>query len=303
MAISLRDFGSYTVGGRLHVVAEGTPRRIRFTRDAEYTHDPRGTFAVEQTYVQFFVPERALDRPPVVLLHGGGLHGSTWETTPDGRPGWLHHLLARGRAVHVVDAVERGRAGFAPDLWAGDPILRSLEQAWTLFRFGPADGFAARRPFPGQRFPVAALEAFARSFCPRWLGTAPQQAAGLGAVLERIGPATLICHSQGAEAAFAVQATRPDLVAALGAVEPSAFPERPESLAALPLALLQGDFLDAAAHWQQRAARWAALAAALPHARLVDVEDAAHLVAGDENDVFSAAVTTFLDDEVRPSLT
>jgi len=43
--------------------------------------------------------------------------------------------------------------------------------------------------------------------------------------------------------------------------------------------------------------------AKLPHARLVDVQDAAHMVAGDENDVFSTAVTEFLNDEVRPTLT
>jgi pimeloyl-ACP methyl ester carboxylesterase len=42
--------------------------------------------------------------------------------------------------------------------------------------------------------------------------------------------------------------------------------------------------------------------AKVPHARLVDVKDAAHMVAGDENDVFSSAVTGFLNDDVRPTL-
>lgn len=43
--------------------------------------------------------------------------------------------------------------------------------------------------------------------------------------------------------------------------------------------------------------------AKVPQARLVDVKDASHMVAGDENDVFSTAVTAFLNDEVRPNLT
>ena len=95
MSYDLRDFGSYTVGGTVAHVTQGTPREVQFTRSASYTFDPRGHFSVGQTYVQYFIPERARDTPPIVLVNGGGMHGSTWETTPDGRPGWLHLLLDR----------------------------------------------------------------------------------------------------------------------------------------------------------------------------------------------------------------
>jgi non-heme chloroperoxidase len=40
--------------------------------------------------------------------------------------------------------------------------------------------------------------------------------------------------------------------------------------------------------------------AAIPTARLVDVGDAAHMVAGDQNDVFSNAVLDFLDNDLGP---
>jgi len=40
----------------------------------------------------------------------------------------------------------------------------------------------------------------------------------------------------------------------------------------------------------------------IPGARLVDVGGAAHMVAGDQNDVFSQAVVTFLEDDIRPRL-
>ncbi len=33
----------------------------------------------------------------------------------------------------------------------------------------------------------------------------------------------------------------------------------------------------------------------VPHARYVDVKDAAHMIAGDKNDVFTDAVVEFLD--------
>ena len=40
----------------------------------------------------------------------------------------------------------------------------------------------------------------------------------------------------------------------------------------------------------------------IPGARLVDVGGAAHMVAGDQNDVFSHAVVSFLEDDIRPRL-
>ena len=48
----------------------------------------------------------------VVFMHGGGLSGSMWETTPDGRPGWSRLFLEAGHPVYVIDGVERGRAGW-----------------------------------------------------------------------------------------------------------------------------------------------------------------------------------------------
>jgi len=42
--------------------------------------------------------------------------------------------------------------------------------------------------------------------------------------------------------------------------------------------------------------------AKIPHAKLADVSDAAHMVAGDQNDAFSSAVIRFLAEDVRPRL-
>lgn len=256
MTYSLRTFGSYHAGGRVLRVSEGEPRDIEFTREASYRYDPRGHFLVGAAYVQHFVPEDARDLPPVVLVHGGGMHGAVWETTPDGRPGWLHGLLDMRREVHVVDMVERGRASFAPGHMGGEPILRSMEEAWELFRIGSASDFTARRPFPGSQFPVADFDGLAALSCPRWLSTSAMQRAALEAVLDRTGPATVICHSQGAEAVFDIEADTPDRIAALGAVEPSSSPPGARLSVPKPFAILAGDNLDVAQYWIRRAEKW-----------------------------------------------
>lgn len=258
MTLELKDFGSYFVGGRLQEVTGRAVEEIAVTAQTRYRHDPNGHRAVEGAYVQFFVPARPLDRPPVVLVHGGGLTGAMWETTPDGRPGWLHGLIARGHAVHVVDLVERGRAGWAPGLWPGEPVLRTMEEAWSLFRFGPPDGFSARRAYPGQRFPVTHLEAFARQFVPRWTSTTDLQVAALGALLERLGQATVIAHSQGAAVAARAMSSAPERVAALIALEPSGFTVPRADCP--PVRIVTGDYLDCDALWRALAAQWSDLA-------------------------------------------
>ena len=256
MSYHLSDFGSYTVSGRVHEVLTGEPRDVNFTRSASYRSDPKGHFSVEHAYVQYFVPAFRNAAPPVVLVHGGGMHGSTWETTPDGRPGWLNLLIKDGYETHVIDNVERGRAGFALNLWEGDPIARSHEEAWSLFRIGPCDTFADCTPYAGSQFPVDAFDVFARTLVPRWLSTTPLHVAALGTVLQRIGPAIVVCHSQGGEIALDALSQHPGLFAGLIAIEPSASPADLSCAVGIPQIIFAGDYLFAAEHWRERQQIW-----------------------------------------------
>lgn len=254
--MNLKAFGSYRAGGRQYTIAGAPAQRIQFTRATSYNYDPNGTYCIESAYVQYFVPAERNNLPPVVLLHGGGMSGAMWETTPDGRPGWLHGLLTCGFEVHVVDNVERGRAGWIPQLWPGEPILRPLEEAWTLFRFGDAEGFASCTAYPEQQFPVEYLENFARGFTPRWTSTTPMQVAALKSVLLRVGPAILIAHSQGAEVATTAASLSPKNVRRLVLIEPSGFAEHPQILATIPISLVYGDFLDRTPLWRGLTQKW-----------------------------------------------
>ncbi len=249
-------FGSYTVGGRF-VTTEGQPVvTLSVTESASYTYDPNGTYAVEHAWVQFFIPEHRNQQPPIVLLHGGGMHGGMWDTTPDGREGWLQLLVNRGYEVHVIDNVERGRAGWIPNFWRGDPILRNIEDAWTLFRFGLASDFHSRRPIKNCQFPVQYLDQLNKYFCPRWIANTNAQIAAFECLLTKLGKSIVFCHSQGAEIALRAAAIQPETVSRIIAIEPSGFSEDIENLKKIPIVLAIGDNLDVSPIWQSLYAKW-----------------------------------------------
>src|SRR5260370_513538 len=197
--LQIEAMGSFFVGGRT-VVVEGEPlRAIEMSRDVPaYTFDPNGTYAIDHAYVSYVIPAGA-SRVPVVFAHGGGMTGACWETTPDGRPGWLTSFLRAGWPCFVVDSVAVGRSGWChlPGLSYGEPILRSEQEGWTTFRIGPVDGYRARTAFPGSAFPVDALLALARQTAPRFITTSELAVAALQAAVQKIGPDLLIGHSRG----------------------------------------------------------------------------------------------------------
>lgn len=272
----IADFGSYHAGGTTLDVTGRDVRQVQITDFLQLTIDENGTHTVGHAYVQFFVPQRRNAHPPVVLLHGGGMCGSVWEQTPDGRKGWLHRLLFHGYEVHIVDSVERGRAGWSPHLVSEPPLTRTLQDAWTLFRFGDAEGFATRTPFADQRFPVDHLERFGRFFVPRWVSQAGAQIDALTAVLGRLDRSILMFHSQGAETAFAAATREPGRIEMMIALEPSDFPNMGSAASQVPLALVQGGHLHVNEMWRSASQRWKALVSDYASngtaARLVDLD-------------------------------
>ena len=280
--VEIASIGGFHVGGRDIALTGLAPREARMTAGGPLRRiDMNGDHVVEQAYVHYVRLARPAAPLPVLFIHGGGMTGVTWEDTPDGRPGWRMRFLEAGWDSYVADAVERGRAGFAPvpEVFPEPPIFRTKQTAWTLFRFGPPDGYAsesaARRPFAGQRFPVAALDQFHRQCVPRWACNDAPTIAAYAALLDRIGPVVIACHSQGGNLSFAAARARPDKVRAIVAVEPSGAPDPAATdLAAVrdvPHLFVWGDFIEGHPNWTISRDAVDRYAAALGRASVLDL--------------------------------
>ncbi|WP_025601036.1 alpha/beta fold hydrolase [Burkholderia sp. WSM2230] len=246
--ITLSRTGSFFVGGRPVTVTGRAPYRVTLSSTSNRDFNPNGTFWIEAAYVQYFLQATPRYSVPLVLVHGGGLTGSMWEDTPDGRPGWLQRLLEQGVSVYVVDNVERGRAGFCAleDVWPDRPLSRSDEESAAIYRFG----------YAGHRFPLDAMQSLSARTVPRWPTTIALQRQALIDVVRRIGPCVLLGFSQGGGLVFdAADATR-DLTRACIALEPHGMPASFDgSLPDTPALVVFGDFIEEDEAWRMHAAR------------------------------------------------
>jgi pimeloyl-ACP methyl ester carboxylesterase len=226
----VKEIGSFHVGGRTETLTGLPTREIVFTAGAPPLKvDPNGEFEVEQMYVQYVKLAQPTARFPLLLWHGGGLSGVTWETKPDGKPGWQHFFLNAGHDVYVSDAVERGRASWAryPEIYKSEPFFRSKKEAWELFRIGPSYEVGGRRePFEGQQFPIEAFDQFGKQGVLRWATNDAATQRAYDALVQKICPCVVIVHSQGGNFGFNAALNAPDKVKALVAIEPSGAPDR-----------------------------------------------------------------------------
>jgi pimeloyl-ACP methyl ester carboxylesterase len=223
--IALRDMGSFHIGGRVIEITGQPIKEVVFTPGGVPAKmDPNGRYQVEQMYVQYFLPQNRKGRLPLLLWHGGGLTGVTYETKPDGGEGWLNHFMRKGWDVYISDAVERGRAGWTPT-FKGDAITLPLGDPWERFRIGPPgswnDDAAKRATYPGTQFPTDAYGQFMKQGVPRWLTTDNEIVAAYIELVDKICPCVVLVHSQSGSFGYKVLEARPDKVKALVAVEPT----------------------------------------------------------------------------------
>ena len=222
--LTLADEGSFFVNGQ--VVTTKHPGASLATGPA----DP-GRITVNQMYVHYRVP--AADKGvPVVMVHGSNHTAVTYETTPDGREGWATWFVRQGHPVYVVDHSGRGRSGFDPtpvnqvrDTAGSNPaslptmFFGTHERAWVNFRFGPAYG----KPFPNLQFPLEALDQYLQQLVPNsetaLQGGAANTVSALAALLDRIGPAVVVVHSQSGVYGIDLVRKRAQRVLALISIE------------------------------------------------------------------------------------
>jgi len=195
--ITIATQGSFFVAGRV-VQGKGVYDPAKQTGNT----NEGNTFWADQMYVQYQIPVSPR-KYPLVLVHGGGGTGRVWETTPDGREGYQTLFLRRGFPVYIVDFPRRGRAGFPSyngpfGQVDGDAVVPNrtnragVQYAWSRWRLGPQ----YPEVFPVQQFPMQGLDQFMQHLVPT-VSDDPEVISGaLIALLDRIGPAILVTHSQ-----------------------------------------------------------------------------------------------------------
>jgi len=260
-AVSVREIGSFHLGGRLTTLSGMSPRqRVSTKGGAIHPIDPNGEIMVGQLYVQYVKLAAPRGAHPLLLWHGGGMSGVNWETTPDGRPGWQMFFLRAGFDVFVSDAVERGRASWAPypQVYAEPPYFRTGREAWEeTFRFGPGGSWnadaALRATHPGQRFPAAYMEQFMNQFVPRWGTNNAATQHAYDALISRLDSSIVLTHSQGGNFGLHAALHAPDRVRAVISLEPSGAPDPqqvdPATLRGVPHLFVWGDYLERHSFW------------------------------------------------------
>jgi pimeloyl-ACP methyl ester carboxylesterase len=254
----VREIGSFHVGGRTETLSGLPARDVVFSPGAPSRRvDPNGEFEVEQMYVQYVKLAQPRAKLPILLWHGGGLTGVTWETKPDGKPGWQHFFLQNGYDTYVSDAVERGRASWArfPEIFKTEPLFRTKKEAWELFRIGPTyEPGGQRVAYEGHQFPVEAFDQFMKQAVPRWTSTDAAIQRAYDVYVDKVCPCIVVVHSQGGNFGFTAALNAPDKIKALVAVEPSGSPDPAKvdlaKLKGVPHLILWGDYIDQNEAWQ-----------------------------------------------------
>jgi pimeloyl-ACP methyl ester carboxylesterase len=260
----LRAKGSFFVGGN---TVEQSYEELGSQRAAD-------RITINQMYVEYMVPNTQL-KSPVIMVHGAGLSGKSFDTTPDGRMGWFEYFVRQSHPVYIVDQVGRARSGFdqavfnkvgasvaAPQIQPKIVRLGDRIAAWVNFRFGTADG----KPFPDTKFPIAAAAELSKQGIPdlnQMLPKANPTYAALATLATDLGGAVIIGHSQAGGHPIQAALLHPDKVKAIVMVEPggcdaSSFSSQQIAiLARIPTLIMYADNLDGATGlpgpgWQAR---------------------------------------------------
>jgi pimeloyl-ACP methyl ester carboxylesterase len=184
-----------------------------------------------QIYAEFQIPARRKHPYPIVFIHGGAQTGTNFTGTPDGREGWAQFFLRQGYAVYVVDQAGRGRSAYLDSVY-GPQATQNVD--FVLHRFTAIENYNQwpqahlHTQWPGKGTPGDPFfDQFFASQVQAMVSYSLQQqfsSEGILALLEKIGPAILLTHSQSGAIGWPVADARPDRVKAIVAVEPSGPP-------------------------------------------------------------------------------
>jgi len=243
--------GSLEAGGRVIECA---------TNDGSDPNSQRwspGQVVVDNVYATYQYPVERKYPYPIVFNSGGGHTARVYDTTPDGREGWLTLFLREGFATYGVDRVNTGRSGTdickinavrlgrAPISELPAINRYAFESSWVTFRWGPRFG----EPFPDTQFPIEAADNYYAQTVSTYRDPEEtrKSVAAFAALLDKVGPSILQTWSSSGLLGYLTAIERPQLVKGILAVEtsPGAFDNIPQEklpiLARIPILIVIGD--------------------------------------------------------------
>ena len=189
-----------------------------------------------QAHVLKLTPRQPRHQTPLILIPGQGQTIANFLGTPDGREGWAMDFVRQGFTVYLMDQPGRGASGYdeayGPSARQGALVLEQRFTAPARFQASPgaAYGWPQARlhdqwPGSGQPGDPAFDQFFASQveYASGAVSAVLVSEAG-AALLDRIGPAVIVTHSQSGPFGWAIGELRPDLVRAIVAIEPSGPP-------------------------------------------------------------------------------
>lgn len=199
-----------------------------------YVEGKTGPLMERQMYVEFRTPKQRRHAYPIVMIHGAAQTGTNFAGTPDGRKGWAEYFVEQGYAVYIVDQPARGRSAWLDSVGALTRFPASqIEQRFTAtakHNLWPQAKLHTQWPGEGankgqrgdpifDQFYASQVQYIASNAVTQQLN----RDAG-AALLDRIGPAIVMTHSQSGAVGWAIADARPKLVKAVVAAEPSGPP-------------------------------------------------------------------------------
>ena len=251
--LTIAKMGSMEAGGRVidcKTIDGGDANNVRQTP---------GRIVVDQVYASYLYPQNQRYPYPILFNPGGGHTSRFYDTTPDGREGWLTLFAREGFPTYGVDRVNTGRSGSdicklnavrlgqAPI--ADIPIMNrySAEAAWVIFRWGRKFGEA----YPNTQFPIEAADVYYPQTLTTYRDSAETQksVAAFTALIDKIDVPGVILQtwSSAGLLGYLSAIERPDKVKGILAVENSAavFNDIPKDklpiLAKIPIIMMIGD--------------------------------------------------------------
>ncbi len=205
----------------------------------QYTGDAGKETMSGQMYVEVYKPKKVKKPYPLVFFHGLAQTGTNWMGTPDGRKGWLHYFIQQGYIVYIVDQPSRGRSSDQLD-----GPKRRVETAPSISKLFTATAFAeqpkdwpqaklqknwpSNHPNAGRMGDPVFDAFYATQVSSIASGLETQKLIKVAgtALLDKIGPAVLVTHSQAGTFGWILADARPQLVKGIVALEPNGPPFR-----------------------------------------------------------------------------